>query len=885
MPVYAEYQPRRSWRERWAVGHLSDVLPWRAVVAPGVVLQKNGHSLQRTYAMRGPDVMGETPEVQGALMLQANEVLKRLGGQWMLQAEAQRQRVTTLPPIEWQYPVAALLERQQRQRLLEQPGSRETVYYLTLTWSPPPVALQQGVRWLMTGPGRVGSATDQEVSVRDFVEHADYLMDLLKGMLAVCRPLTTAETLTYLHSCVSDTWHSVGHLASLMDIDVQLCDTPWVGGWYPQLGDWHVRTCSVIGYPAESVVGIVRTLDAADLDYRWSTRWVGMEKHYQTNMLKKQQWAWVGQERTFVQRAGESISHEKSRVIDSDATNKAMDVDAARQEIGMDIIAYGNFTSTVTVWDPDTEEAERKRRLVMQAFQSQGFTVRAETEHATAAWLSSHPGNRRDNVRRTPQHSLTLAHLCPGLTAAWPGPHEDAYLQGGPWLYAPTEQSTLFRIVNHVRDLGHFLVLGSTRSGKSTLGNILRAQWLQYAGAQAKLFDLDKSGRLLTYLLGGRWYDLGSPTLRLQPLRHCDDPQHFGLILQWLLDLVEEFRVPLTAPVSAYLGANLRKLARLAPARRTLSQLVTLMAEGSRDTELKANAGRTDAQGIAHPDTDLKALVVLQTTIRGVLKRFTDGGEYGGIFDGTEDAFDANPVQTFEMRGLVQRPQLLGSVMRYVTMALEQQMRTDQPMLLLLDDAAVTWLVPPEQQAGGRGGDEAMQKLEQRCRDWLMTTAKKSVSLGFMTHSLTQVFASRLGPLLEEGCASRFYMPNAHALEQDSMAIYQRMGLTSTAIRQIATARPQRDVYYYCRETGQRLFHLPLDPMMLACVARNRAEDHDLMDRLLVQDGPEGFAAAWFRAHNFLEEATYVETFGREHPVAARITADHPGRHGAVSCP
>src|SRR5215510_7688360 len=117
MAVYAEYQPRRSWRERWAVGHLSDVVPWRAVVAPGVVLQKHQHGLQRTYAVRGPDVQGETHEVQGALMLQANEVLKRLGGQWMLQSEAQRQRVRSLPVVDWQYPVAALLERQQRQRL------------------------------------------------------------------------------------------------------------------------------------------------------------------------------------------------------------------------------------------------------------------------------------------------------------------------------------------------------------------------------------------------------------------------------------------------------------------------------------------------------------------------------------------------------------------------------------------------------------------------------------------------------------------------------------------------------------------------------------------------------------------------------------------------
>jgi type IV secretion system protein VirB4 len=80
-------------------------------------------------------------------------------------------------------------------------------------------------------------------------------MTLLKGMLATCRPLTTAETLTYLHACVSDRWHGVGHLASLNDIDTQLCDTDLIGGWKPQLGDWHLRTCLLLS--AQSTVGFL----------------------------------------------------------------------------------------------------------------------------------------------------------------------------------------------------------------------------------------------------------------------------------------------------------------------------------------------------------------------------------------------------------------------------------------------------------------------------------------------------------------------------------------------------------------------------------------------------------------------------------------------------
>src|SRR6266545_6736599 len=282
MPVYAEYQPH----PRWKAAHLSDVVPWRSIIAPGVVLQKKSHALQRTYLIRGPDVQGETPEVQGALMLQANQVFKRFSGRWMLQSEAQRSRVPFLPAVDWHYPVAALMDQEHRQRLVQEPGSRETTYFLTLTWEPPPPSARWGLRFLVSGPGAHQHRSATELSVQEFVSQADYVMDLLKGMLAVGRPLTTPQTLTYLHNCVSDRWHDVGRLASLMDIDIQLCDTGLEpAGWYPQLGRWHLRTCSVMGYPAQSAVGVVRALDAAEVDYRWCTRSIGLDKYVQAGML------------------------------------------------------------------------------------------------------------------------------------------------------------------------------------------------------------------------------------------------------------------------------------------------------------------------------------------------------------------------------------------------------------------------------------------------------------------------------------------------------------------------------------------------------------------------------------------------------------------------
>jgi type IV secretion system protein VirB4 len=865
MAVYTRYgrEPKRR------PDLVADVVPWRAIVAPGVVLQKHQHALQRTYAARGPDILGLSEDVQGALMLQANQVLKRLGGQWMWQSEALRRRVMGFPTVSWSHPVAAVLDAARQRDLLHEPGVRETDYYVTLTWLPQLPAAQRGLRWLLAGPPQVPRATEATPSLQAFVTQADFLLDLLKGVLAHCRPLTTAETLTYLHTCVSERWYPLGELACLMDLDLQLCDTPFVGGWNPQLGGWHLRTCSLRGYPATSSVGVMRTLEALDFDFRWCTRWLGMEKHLQEGMLRRRQQAWVGNERSAMDHMAESVSHQPTRTRNTDATNKADEVDAARQEVGADFLAYGQFTSTITVWDAEPDMADDKVRMVRDACERQGFTLTRERQHATAAWLSSHPGNRLDNVRRTPQHSLTLSHLCPGLTASWPGPDRDAFLQAGPWFYALTDGRSVQRIVNHVRDVGHHLVLGATGAGKSTLANFLRLSWMQYPHAQAKLFDLDGHGRLLTLLLGGSWYDLGSPTLRFQPLRRIDDPLSRGLAVQWLLDLLEEYQIGITAPVQAYLGTNLDKLVRLPPDERTLSRLVTLMADGSRETELKARAGRIDAQGISHPDVELRQLVTLHAECRTAIKRWTVEGEFGGMFDGTTDVFDTNPIQTFELRDLLRRPRVLGAVLRYLIPQLELQMSTERPMLLQLDDAAIPWAVP---------------KIKEASNEWLMTTRKKAVSLGFMSHSLEQIFSSPLGVLLEEGCPTRFFLPNPSALEPKIHRIYAELGLTDGAIRTIATARPQRDVYYACTELGQRVFHLPLSPLLLDCLARNRAEDHQVMETLLAQEGREGFAAAWLRHHGHTQEAQDVETWqdAARRRAAVAGTGCVPGEDAAV---
>ena len=867
MAVYTEYHPKRKKK----ADVVSDMLPWKAMVAPNVVEQKD-HGLQRSYAVRGPDPMGLTPEMLGAQALRANEVLKRFGGQWMLHSEAQRRRVTELPQADWHgYAVAAWIDQCRRQQLLESPGCYETRYFMTPTYRPTPVVLKQGLRWFMTGPGAQPQSPrdEHQRTVRDFVEQADYFMGLLSGMLAECRSLSPREVFSYLHSTVSDQWHPVGVLACWDGIDSQLgSSSGWYGGHYPSLGGpqddpqaWKVRLCSITGYPHTSVVGVMQALDLAEVEYRWCVRWEGMHRQLQEGILRRQQYAWTGQEKSI----GQSLSRQEAKVTDTSAVLKAEDIDAARQETGYDLVAYGDFTTTIMVWDRDPDTADTKLRIVRQALQDRGFTATVETDEATPAWFATHPGNRLDHVARTPQSSLTLEHLCPGLHAAWRGPERDEYLHGLPWLYAVSRGNTLIRIVNHVRDLGHFLCLGATRAGKSTLLNLLRAAWMQYLQAQAVLFDLDGHGRLLTYLLGGKWHDLGAVGQRYAPFQGIDDPLRLALVQEWLLDLLLDYGITRDAYVVSHIGKGLATLATYSAAERTMTTLLhILVAQGQASTQ-KARTGSRDIHGISHPDPTLMQLVNQRHAIHTTLEQFTMRGTYNGLFDAATDDLTTHPVQTFEMRSLLNRSSILAPVMRYVLLHVEQQMSTDAPMLLQFDDAAVAWMADSMQTTSGMEGVKRQEKVQ----TYLQTTAKKGVSLGFSTHTLVKVFGGPFGTILQEACPSRFYMPNGAALQEDVYAIYHRLGLAHPAIEMIAKSRPQRDVYVAVEEQGQQLVHLPHGKAVLDCIARNSAADHALMDRLMETVGPEGFSTAWLRTCNQEEAATFVERYNDDMVSAA----------------
>ena len=212
--------------------------------------------------------------------------------------------------------------------------------------------------------------------------------------------LSDAETLTYLHACISTKRHRVRVPDVPMYLDAFLVDELLVGGLAPRLGSAHLRVLSIMGFPAATYPGILDELNRLAFPYRWSTRAICLDKTDATMILTRIRRQWFAKRKSVAAILKEVVTNEASALLDSDAHNKALDADAALQELGADVAGEAYVTATLTVWDENPQTAHEKLRLAEKVIQSRDFTCIAESVNAVEAWLGSLPGHVYANVRQ-----------------------------------------------------------------------------------------------------------------------------------------------------------------------------------------------------------------------------------------------------------------------------------------------------------------------------------------------------------------------------------------------------------------------------------------------------------------------------------------------------
>ena len=400
---------------------LADYLPWAALVAPGVVLNKDG-SFQRSARFRGPDLDSATAAELVGTSARLNNALRRLGSGWAIFVEAQRNPATDYPDSRFPDAASALVDAERQAQFEESGGLFESSYFLTFVWLPPSEEASRIEGWLYEGRERSG--VDPWELLKGFIDRTDRILALVEGFVPEAVWLDDGETLTYLHSTISTKRQRVRVPETPMHLDALLVDQPLAGGLEPQLGGFHLRTLTIVGFPTATFPGLLDDLNRLAMLYRWSTRAIMLDKTDATRLITRIRRQWFAKRKSVAAIIKEVMTNEASVLMDTDAANKALDADAALQDLGSDAIGEAYVTAMVTVWDADPSFADEKLRLVEKVIQGRDFTTTIEGVNAVEAWLGSLPGHVYANVRQPPVSTLNLAHMIP-LSAVWAGPEHD----------------------------------------------------------------------------------------------------------------------------------------------------------------------------------------------------------------------------------------------------------------------------------------------------------------------------------------------------------------------------------------------------------------------------------------------------------------------------
>lgn len=798
---------------------LVDRLPWGDLIAPGVILNKDG-SFQKTFRYRGPDLDSATRNELVATVSRINNIFKRFSGGWVLYADAHRIKSQEYPHSVFPDTLTAMID-EERRAYFEKGHHYESHYYLTIQHLPP--TDQQG--WLKEFLLKRDAAREK-ISYQEhkklFCIEAARVFRLLAEVVPEIQELSDDETLTYLHSCISTKRHAIQTPKIPMYLDALLTDTPFLGGIEPKLGKKHLRTICIKGFPDVVRPGFLDNLNRLNFEFRWTTRYIPMDKQDALQSINTYRRKWYANRLGVWAILRSMFTNETSHLQDTDAVKKSGDSDEAAQEVAADAVSYGYYTMTITVMHESEKRVETMVRAIEETINSLGFVTITEDINCVDAWFGSIPGLCRANIRRPLLSSLNFVNLFP-LSALWAGPERNKHLNGPPLMYTQTSGNTPFRFdLHNTGDVAHTLVVGPTGAGKSVFLSLICAQSRRYPNMQTFFFDKGGSVRALTAGVGGDFYDLGQEgenSVSFQPLANIDKPNELEWAHEWILLLLENEKVEVTASVKHTIWEALASVKASPRELRTMSTLYT----HTMDEECQQ-----------------------------ALYNYTKDGPYGRLFDADHDTIQYNRFQVFEMESLISYKQsAVQPTLQYLFHRLDAHFQEGIPSFLVLDEAWV-FLDNPNFAA--------------KIKEWLKVLRKKNVAVLFATQSLSDIVNSPIAPAIIESCKTKIYLPNSMARDETVYPVYQSFGLNEREIEILSIAIAKKH-YYFKSEKGNRLFEFALDqcPLALAYCGASSPEDQQVVQDILARYGKDAFNEHWLRHKQLLQ---YAELF--RHPAPQR---------------
>jgi type IV secretion system protein TrbE len=768
---------------------VADLLNYAAVVDDGVIVGKNG-SFMSAWIYQGDDIASSTDEQRELVSMRINQALARLGNGWMIHVDAVRKYATNYSAASVSHftdPVSEAID-EERRRLFQSLGAMYEGYFvITVTYFPPLIAQRKFTELMFDDDMDRGSREARTLGViEQFKRECDTFESRLSTVIRMTRlrghvmvteegaQITQDDFLRWLQFCITGVDHPIQLPSNPIYLDAILGGKELWTGVVPKIGRHFIQVVGIEGFPMESYPGMLGALAELSCEYRWSNRFIFMDTHEALNDLRKFRKKWRQKVRGFF----DQFFNTNSGAVNHDALLMVHDAEAAMAEVNSGLVAQGYYTSVVVLMHEDRTQLETAVRQVEKAINARGFAARVESINTMDAFLGSLPGHGVENVRRPLINTLNLADLLPSSTI-WTGsdtaPCPMYPPQAPALMHCMTQGATPFRLNLHVSDVGHTFIFGPTGAGKSTHLGLIAAQLRRYQGMSLYCFDKGLSMYPLVKACGGLHFDVAGDgdTLAFCPLQFLETKGDRAWAMEWIDTILALNGVSTT------------------PAQRN--------EIGNAIINLHASGSKTLSEFV---------LTIQDESIREALKPYTADGAMGYLLDASDDGLALSNFTVFEVEDLLNLgDKYVLPVLLYLFRRIEKSLK-GQPAAIILDEA---WLM--------LGHPVFRAKI----REWLKVLRKANCLVLMATQSLSDAANSGILDVIVESTATKIFLPNSFARDDDASALYRRMGLNKRQIEILATAVPKRH-YYYVSDKGRRLYDLALGPLALAFVGSTDKE-------------------------------------------------------------
>jgi type IV secretion system protein TrbE len=530
-----------------------------------------------------------------------------------------------------------------------------------------------------------------------------------------------------------------------------------------RLDDYYVKVLTLKDPPAQSFPLIFKRLFEADANYFIASEWKRQDAGKTRRLIQSKRRHFHNTKRSFFSQVHTSDTPEDV-LLDDSKESQVRELGDAIRELELHGNYFGQFSLTIVMYAVDPAALDRACAEFYKVFSVHDAQVYEERYNLLNSFLAAVPGNHDFNLRYLYLLNTNYADLS-FLFTLHSGAPENAHLRQEYLAVLETNHHTPYFLNLHYRDVAHTMILGRTGAGKSFLSGFLLTNLQKYQ-PHTIIFDLGGSFESLTHLFGGSYVRVGL------------ESEDFS---------INPFCLPPTKENLDF-----------------LTLLVKVLVEGRGSSDLDPATERDlyhQIENLYSVDPSLRTLGVLRNTLgHGLsdrLAKWTQGGQFGFLFDNPRDTISFSKFQCFDFQSMSQYPELLGPLLFYIlhrANAVIADGNFSSVFKAFFIDEAWVFL--------------RNSAIERYVVQALKTWRKHNAAMILLTQSLDELKRSTILDVIVESCATKIFLANP---DMDRDLYGRQFHLNENEVELIATLVPKRQFLIKTPELA-KVLNLTVDP-------------------------------------------------------------------------